>query len=93
MRRLDYARFQDGGLLPHLGPPGKGLELLLHNGIYKTDFIHDWITEALATCNVHTWRQLKYTDSGADANLPPERRYKLVVIVSDLSRGRMLRLP
>ena len=93
MRGLDYARFQDGGLVRHLGLLGKGLELLLHNGIYKTDFLHDWITEALATCDVRTWRQLKYTDSGADANLPPERRYKLVVIVSDLSRGRMLRLP
>ncbi|MBO0818339.1 MAG: patatin-like phospholipase family protein, partial [Actinobacteria bacterium] len=27
------------------------------------------------------------------SSLPPEQRYKLVVIVSDVSRGRMLRLP
>jgi NTE family protein len=27
------------------------------------------------------------------ARCPPEQRYKLVVIVSDVSRGRMLRLP
>jgi NTE family protein len=93
MRGLDYARFEDGGLLPHLGLPGKGLELLLHSGIYKTDFMHGWIAEQLAACNVRTWADLKYTDNGADTNLSLERRYKLVVIVSDISRGRMLRLP
>lgn len=93
MQGLDYARFEDGGLLPRFGLLGKGLELLLHSGIYDTDFMHGWIVEQLASCNVHTWRDLKYNDSGADSNLRPERRYKLVVIVSDISRGRMLRLP
>lgn len=93
MRGLNYAQFQHGGVLPHLGLPGKAMELLLHGGVYQTDVMHSWITETLASCNVHTWRDLRYTDSGADVNLPPERRYKLVVIVSDISRGRMLRLP
>ena len=93
MRSLDYARFEDGVLLPHFGVPGKGLELLLHSGIYKTDFMHGWITDRLAACNVRTWADLKYTDNDADTNLPSDRRYKLVVIVSDISRGRMLRLP
>lgn len=93
MRGLDYTEFQDGGFLPHLGLPGKGLELLLNGGIYKTDFVHGWITEMLASCGVHTWSDLKRTDTGADTNLTPERQYKLVVVVSDISRGRMLRLP
>ena len=52
MRGLDYAQFEDGGLLPHLGLAGKSLELLLHSGIYKTDFMHGWITDQLAACNV-----------------------------------------
>jgi NTE family protein len=92
MRGLNYARFEDG-LLPRLGLPGMTLELLLHGGIYKTDFMHGWIAGQLEACDVRTWRDLKYIDDGADTNLPPERRYKLVVIVSDISRGRMLRLP
>jgi NTE family protein len=31
--------------------------------------------------------------AGADSSMPIEERYRLVVIVSDISRGRMLRLP
>jgi NTE family protein len=93
MRGLNYARFQDASLLAHLGTFGKGLALLLQGGFYKTDFMHGWIASQLEACGVRTWRDLKYTDDGADARLALEQRYKLVVIVSDISRGRMLRLP
>ena len=40
---------------------------------------------------MHTWRDLKQDDP--DSSLPPEQQYKLVVVVSDVSRGRMLRIP
>jgi NTE family protein len=93
MRSLDYTKFQDAGLLPHLGLPGKIAEILLHGGSYKTDYMHRWISGQLESCGVRTWRDLKYTDAGADSTLPDRERYKLVVIVSDISRGRMLRLP
>lgn len=93
MRSLDYARFKDASLLARLGKLGKGLALLRHGGFYKTNFMHRWITDQLAALNVHTWRDLKCTDVGADTNLDPKQCYKLVVIVSDISRGRMLRLP
>ncbi|HEY2765883.1 MAG TPA: patatin-like phospholipase family protein [Pseudonocardiaceae bacterium] len=93
MRGLDYAKFEDAGLLPHLGLPGKIVEILLHGGSYKTDYMHRWISGQLEACGVRTWRDLKYTDAGADSTLSDTERYKLVVIVSDISRGRMLRLP
>jgi NTE family protein len=93
MCSLNYAQFQDASLLARLGTPGKGLALLLRGGCYKTDFMHGWIASQLEACGVRTWRDLKYTDDGADTHLAPEQRYKLVVIVSDISRGRMLRLP
>jgi len=90
MRSLDYQKFQDGGLLTRFGLPGKALEILRHGGIYKTDYLHRWMTEQLQG---RTWRDFKYTDPGADSTLPENQRYRLVVIVSDISRGRMLRLP
>lgn len=93
MRALDYRRFEDSGLLPRLGLPGKALEVLLQGGSYKTDYMHRWISEQLMACGIRTWVDLKYTDPGADANLPEQQRYRLVVIVSDITRGRMLRLP
>lgn len=92
MRSLNYARFKDAGLLARLGTPGKGLALLLQGGFYKINFMHGWIASLLEECGVRTWRDLKYTDDGADTHLALEQRYKLVV-VSDISRGRMLRLP
>lgn len=40
---------------------------------------------------MHTWADLKEDDP--NSALPPSRRYKAVVIVSEFSRGLMLRLP
>lgn len=93
MRGLDYRNFEDSGLLPRLGWPGKALEVLRYGGSYKTGYMHRWISGQLKACGVHTWGDLKYTDPGADSALPEQQRYRLVVVVSDLTRGRMLRLP
>jgi NTE family protein len=46
----------------------------------------------LADLDVRTFGDLRITDDPHSA-LPPERAYKLVVIVSDVSTNRMLRLP
>jgi NTE family protein len=97
MTDLDFSQFEDtSGLLHRL--PFKPLHrfseacgLVFHEGLFKGEFLHSWITEKLAAKNVHTWGDLKEIDP--DSSLPPEQRYKLVVIVSDISRGRMLKLP
>lgn len=88
MRELDYRRFRDS---PPLGLLGRGASLLTALGIYRGDYLHRWIAEQLAGCGVRTFRDLKLADPGSD--LPPERAYRLVVVVSDVSNGRMLRLP
>lgn len=89
MNNLDFSQFEQKTLLDRvLGVAGKGMEVLLHEGIYRTDNLHAWIAKELATKGVHTWADLKYTDPAL-----PQPQYKLVVIVSDISRGRMLRLP
>jgi NTE family protein len=93
MTGLDFSKFQDnhGIFARHLEQIGEGLGLVLHEGLFLGEFLHDWIKQTLAARNVHTWADLKDDDPGS--SLPPEQRYKLVVIVSDVSRGRMLRLP
>jgi NTE family protein len=93
MTDLDFTQFEDnpGLFARHFEQVGEGLGLVLHEGLFMGRFLHDWIKQILAAKNVRTWGDLKDDDSGS--SLPPEERYKLVVIVSDVSRGRMLRLP
>jgi NTE family protein len=93
MTDLDFSQFEDnpGIFARHFEQVGEGLGLILHDGLFVGQFLHDWIKQVLATKNVRTWGDLKDDDPGS--SLPPEQQYKLVVIVSDVSRGRMLRLP
>lgn len=88
MREVDYRRFRDRG---PLGPLSSGISLLRRLGLYKSDYLHGWIDEQLRGCNVRTFGNLRIKDSGSA--LPPERSYRLVVVVSDVTRGRMVRLP
>jgi NTE family protein len=93
MTELDFSQFEDdpGIFERHFRFVGEGLGLILHEGMFLGNFLHDWIRQTLAAKNVYTWGDLKDDDPGS--SLPEEQRYKLIVIVSDVSRGRMLRLP
>lgn len=92
MRSLDYAKFRDESLIDKLGLPGKGISLLLEKGIYEGAFLRNWLAEQLEGLGVRTFADLKITEPWA-MNLPPEQRYKLVVVASDISGGRLARLP
>jgi NTE family protein len=60
-------------------------------GIYKGDYVHSWLAEQIKSLNVETFADLHEDDPGS--SLPPDQRYKLVVMASDVSGGRLLRLP
>lgn len=92
MARLRYDRVPDRGL-PHVPLLSEGLSLLHCGGAYEGDYIHGFVRDELAALGVHTFGDLRRSDAGADANLAPERRYKLVVMATDVTRGRLLRLP
>lgn len=92
MLELDFTQFEDEPVFfDHTRYLGAAIGLLLRSGMYQGDYMHDWIATVLAKRGVRTWADLRYDDP--DELLAPERRYKLVVIVSDVSRGLMLRLP
>jgi len=87
MRQVDYRSFQDGSRFAVV----RGVSLLRSLGMHRGDALHRWISARLRECGVETFAQLKLHDPGSA--LPPERAYKLVVVVSDVSSGRMVRLP
>lgn len=91
MASLDYTRFRDATRLDHVPVLGKGLSLWLEHGIYAGDYFHGWIREQLDGLGVRTFADLHRADPGS--SLPVDEQYKLVVMASDVSRGRLLRLP
>lgn len=92
MREVDYRAFADPGLLDRFGAVGKGLSVIFEQGVFEGDAVREWVAEKLAAKGVHTFAQLRLPDD-PQTSLPPERRYGLVVMVSDVSRGRLVRLP
>jgi len=89
MRDLDYSRFKDEGLLDKIPLLGKIASLGFEKGIYEGDYLEEWIRERLAAKGKRTFRDLvipEYRDQ-------PAYRYRLRVIATDISCGRLLALP
>ncbi len=84
---LDYRAFKDEGPLDHVPLLGKALSLGFEKGIYEGDYFENWMRERLAAKGVRTFADLR---SGHD---DPRYRYRLQVIATDISRGRLLVLP
>jgi NTE family protein len=87
--QLDYHKFTDPGPVERLPLFGPSLAVLRGTGIYKGDYAHDWVRSQLNNLGVHTFGDLAIHDD----SLPPERRYKLVVTVADVTTGQLVRLP
>ncbi len=100
MLQLDYTKIADKS---HFNIPifTNTLNLLFKKGIYKGDYIENWIDDAL-------YSKLKLTNKKkvtfGDLIIPDEngillnnkkykRKYKLHIIATDISRGKMLILP
>jgi len=92
MERLDYSRVPDRSAP---GVPGlsEGIGLLRRRGAHPGDYIHRFVAEELERLGVRTFADLHRKDRRADANLAPHQAYKLVVMATDITRGRLLRLP
>ena len=87
--QLDYRKFTDAGPVERVPVLGPSLAVLRGTGIYKGDYAHDWVRSQLGHLGVRTFGDLAIDDE----DLPPERRYKLVVTVADVTTGQLVRLP
>jgi NTE family protein len=82
MDDLDFRKFKDKA---RWGT--KSYHLIRHKGIYAGDFFYEYAKETLAAKGVSTFGDLKTSEAD------PRWRYKLKVIASDISQGRMITLP
>ena len=91
MASIDYRRFRDGDWLTRLGLPGKTLAIGVRQGMYHGEYLKQWLGAMLAGRQVRTFADLAIDDPGT--SLPPDRRYRFVVMASDISDGQLRRLP
>ena len=89
--KLDYRRFRDRSTLDRVPALGPAASVLLENGFYEGDYLRDWLAGELEQLGVRTFGDLRMDDP--DSSLPPEQRYRLVVMAADLTRGELIRLP
>ena len=71
MTRLRYDRVPDRGP-PKLPILSEGFSLLHSAGAYEGRYIHGFVRDELERLGVRTFADLRRTDGGDDANLPPE---------------------
>ncbi len=86
---VEYNSFKDVSGLGKVSVVGPVFNLLAHKGIYNGDVFFNWITKLLAAKNIHTFKDLVIPEYAKDLRY----RYKLQVIASDISRGKLLVLP
>lgn len=78
----NFKEFLDGSFLNAL--PYK---LLTQKGLYKGDHFYNWIKKKLSAKNVFTFRDLRFPSDD------PKYRWRLKVIASDITSGKMLVFP
>lgn len=87
--KLDFKQFKDKNCLSRIPYVGPALSLWFKNGLYKAGFLEKWIRDNLSAKGIKTFKDLVLEEFEND----PKCRYKLVVIATDVSKRKLLRLP
>ena len=100
--QLEFAKFMpesalhrwfdhQGGALEMIGDAA----ILTHRiGLYTGDYLAEWLQPILDGLGVRTFADLRITQSDDPGmSLPPNKRYRLLVHTSDLTRGELVQLP
>ena len=94
-KTLNYRKFRDRGFpgswLGPLGAVTDPFAVVLEQGVFEGDYLHDWVRGVLADLGVHTFGDLRRDDPDGDGHVHHE--YSLVVTASDVSRKRLAYLP
>lgn len=85
---LDYRRFKDASAVDRIPLAGPVISLVTQKGIYQGDYFHDWLEGLLAAKGIKTFGDLVIPDETEE-----RYRFKLNVIASDISLGKLLVLP
>ena len=94
LQEIQFEKFMaKGHLRAALGGLGDAEHLLLHMGLYDGDYLLDWLGGVLSDIGITHFADLRFDDPGADQTWTARQRYSLVVHTSDITRGKLVRLP
>jgi NTE family protein len=85
----NFSEFMDKGWEDEIPVVGSLASLVFEKGIYEGKVLEDWIRGLLAKKGIRTFGDLVMDKNKNN----PQYRYKLQVIASDITSGRMLVLP
>ena len=89
---IDYKKVPQGKTVPVLEQGRELVSLLFEKGAFAGDYLRDWIHDTLLReTGIERFGQLKLDDGRTD--LASNQLYSLVVMVTDVSRGSLVRLP
>ena len=100
LRSLDFSKLMPEGrlheMVDHAGGHLAGLMadaaiLTNREGLYSGEYLESWLRSILRDLGITTFADFAIEDR--DQVLELERRYRLLVYVSDITRGRLTRLP
>lgn len=89
MLDLDYNKFKQKDPLDRIPLFGPLTSLIFEKGIYEATYVEEWLRDLLAKKDVHTFSDLVAPDEEPDSKY----HYRLQVIASDCTLGRMVVLP
>jgi NTE family protein len=87
MRTIDHRKFLDRNLIGHVPLIGGGLSLLVSDGVYRGAYLEQLLAGLLGDLGMRTFGDLRTEEE------PEQFAWSLVVIASDLSRRRLVRIP
>ncbi len=94
LQEVKFEQFMaKGHLRAALGGLGDAEHLLLHMGLYDGDYLIDWLGGVLSDIGITHFGDLRLDDPGADQKWTARQRYSLIVHTSDITRGKLVRLP
>ena len=102
LSQVDFAKFMPEGKIHHFFDRQGGVAqeasdavILTHQmGLYPGTYLAQWLQPILAELGVRTFADLKIDQSDDPGmSLLPDRRYRLVVHASDITRGELVQLP
>jgi NTE family protein len=102
LSHMQFSNFMPEGkihhFLDHLGgivQKADDVAILTHQiGLYPGSYLEEWLQPILQELGVRTFSDLRIEQSDdPEMSLPPDRRYRLVVHTSDITREQLVRLP